>query len=75
MSTDPAEIQSEVIDFERSTETQHLETPLEQALQLLDAHGLDANEYLEATSVTDFEWGYRLSTTFDGIAGGDGGDD
>lgn len=70
VSTDPAEIRSVEIDFETSTDTQDLEVTLEEALQILATHGLDANDYLEATTVTDYEWGYRLSTRFDGIGDG-----
>lgn len=68
---DPAEVPSEEIDFTAATDTQDLEKTLAQALQTLAAHGLNANDHLDATTVTEYEWEQQLSTTFDSIADAD----
>ncbi|ELY54492.1 hypothetical protein [Natronolimnohabitans innermongolicus] len=59
------ELQTTVIDFEPSAETRTLEQSLQEALRLLASRGLDANDYLDAKTVEDYDWGYERSTTFD----------
>ena len=57
--------ETKTIDFEPSAETQNLEHSLEDALEVLAGYGLDANDYLDATSVEDYDWGSEIPTTFD----------
>lgn len=63
-STDRSEIPLESIDFETTAETDGLELSLSQATGILREHGLEPNDYLDATTVEDFTWGTVISTTF-----------
>ncbi len=58
-------LQSTEIEFEPSTETGTLEDSLPEALGRLADRGLDVNDYLDTTTVEEYDWGYEISTTFD----------
>jgi hypothetical protein len=63
-STDRSEITLESIDFEATAETDTLELSLSGAIGILRDHGIEPNDYLDATEVEDFTWGTVISTTF-----------
>ena len=56
---------AEAIDFEPKSTTESLEFSPEEALQLFENYGLNANEHLEKTTVEDYQWGTKHSTLFD----------
>ncbi|WP_199174872.1 hypothetical protein [Halegenticoccus soli] len=63
-SDDLSEIKFGAIDFESSAETGDLDMSLSQAIGVLRDHGIEPNDYLDATQVEDFTWGSVISTTF-----------
>jgi hypothetical protein len=63
-SDDRSTLPLETISFDTTSETDSLERSLSDAISTLRAHDLDPNDYLDATVVEDYEWGYQITTTF-----------
>jgi hypothetical protein len=63
-SDDRSTLPLETISFDPSSETDSLERSLSDAIRTLRQHNLDPDDYLDATVVEDYEWGYEISTTF-----------
>lgn len=61
---DRSDLPLDTIDFEASSETDDLEMSLSRAVAVLRNHGVEPNDYLDATRVEDFTWGTEISTTF-----------
>lgn len=55
------------IDFTPSSDVAGLPYTLSTALEVLAEYDLNANAYLDATTVSDYTWQYDLSTTFSGL--------
>jgi hypothetical protein len=63
-SDDRSTLPLETITFDTTSETDSLERSLSDAISTLRQHGLDPDDYLDATVVEDYEWSYEISTTF-----------
>jgi hypothetical protein len=61
---DLSELPLEAIDFETSAETGDLDMSLSQALGVLRDHGIEPNEYLDATKIKEYTCCTEISTTF-----------
>lgn len=59
------------IDFEPPSATDSLDMSLGEALDILADHGLNANEYLDSTTVRDYDWGTVISTQFSSLPDGE----
>jgi len=57
-------LHKETIEFDSSSETDSLEYSLSDAVCVLRSHGLDPDEYLDATVVEEYDFGTRFSTRF-----------
>ena len=63
-SEDRSILPLETISFEASSETDSLDRSISDAIRTLRQHDLDPDDYLDATAVEDYDWGYEISTTF-----------
>ena len=63
-SVDRSELPLETISFAASSETDSLDPSLSEAISTLRRHGLDPDDHLDASLVTDYDWGYEIPTTF-----------
>jgi len=68
LDVDPDGLDTKSIDFEPTADTKDTPQSLETALTTLADHGVNANTFLTATSVEDYQWGYHVSTEFSAIA-------
>lgn len=58
------DMEPQKIDFQPSTDINNLQLSLSEALGILHSHGIDANNHLQTKSVEGYNFGYRISTTF-----------
>lgn len=63
-SEDRSSLPLETISFEVRSDTDSLDRSLSDAISTLRQHDLDPDDYLDATVVQDYDWGYEISTTF-----------